>query len=97
MSNNEYEQQQFWEDKPNITPGILGNTFKLTLKKDWFKSSIFDELLYGESYTHVTKDDIRRIHPLSEEANDIYQKHILSNKGIKLNDPDPNKHFSDWK
>lgn len=34
MSNNEYEQQWFW-DKPNITPGILDTTFKLTLKKEW--------------------------------------------------------------
>lgn len=74
MSNNEYEQQQFWVDKPNLTPGISGTTFKLTLKKEWFKSSIFDELLYGESYTHITKDCIRRIHPLSEEAESIKNK-----------------------
>ena len=78
-STSEYEQQQFWKDKPNLTPGISGTTFKLTLKKEWFKSSIFDELLfdellYGESYAHVTKDSIKRIHPLSEEAKSIKNK-----------------------
>jgi len=73
MSNNEYEQQQFW-NKSNLTPGITGTTFKLILKDEWFKSSIFDELLYGESYTHITKDCVRRIHPLSEEAESIKNK-----------------------
>lgn len=72
-STSEFEQQQLW-NKPNITPGISGTTFKLTLKKEWFKSSIFDELLYGESYTHITKDCVRRIHPLSEEAESIKNK-----------------------
>ena len=39
MSNNEYEQQRFWEDNPNITPGISGTTFKLKIDKDWFNTS----------------------------------------------------------
>lgn len=72
-STSEYEQQQFW-NKSNLTPGISGTTFKLIIKDDWFKSSIFDELLYGESYAHVTKDGVRRIHPLSKEAELIKNK-----------------------
>lgn len=74
MANtSEYEQQQFW-DESNIIPGISGTTFKLIIKNDWFKNSIFDELLYGESYAHITKNGIRRIHPLSEEAESIKYK-----------------------
>lgn len=54
MSNNEYEQQQFWEDKVKF---ILNEE---TLRR--FKNN--DLLLFGEVCFKVTKNGIERIHPL---------------------------------
>lgn len=59
MSNNEYEQQQFWKDKAKL---ILN---KETLRH--FKNN--DLLLFGEVCFKVTKNGIERIHPLKVITN----------------------------
>lgn len=66
MSNNEYEQQQFWNK--------MQEEFINKRLKDEFKSSFYDQIIFGESYIHITKDCARRIHPLSEEVNLIKTK-----------------------
>lgn len=70
MSNNEFEQQQFWNELINKAQEI----FISKKLKEEFKSSFYDQLIFGESYTYIDKDCVRRIHPLSEEANLIKDK-----------------------
>ena len=35
------------------------------------KDMILDEVIYGESITHISKSDIRRIDPLSDEFKEL--------------------------
>lgn len=69
-STSEYEQQQWWNELMNKAQ----EAFIDKKYKEEFKKSFYDELLYGESYIHVTKDGIRRIHPLSEKVESIKNK-----------------------
>lgn len=65
-STEEYQQQQF----NNMVE--LGNSYVKMM--DEFRKAFYDDVILGESYLHVTKNDIRRIHPLSEEAESIKNK-----------------------
>lgn len=69
-STSEYEQQQFWDKLMNKAQ----EAFIDKRLKDEFKSSFYDQIVFGESYIHITKDCARRIHPLSEEAESIKNK-----------------------
>ncbi len=63
-STSEYEQQQFWNNLMNeAQKAFIENKYK-----EEFKSLFYDQLIFGESYAHITKDCVRRIYPLSEEA-----------------------------
>lgn len=69
-SISEYEQQQFWNNLMNeAQKAFIENKYK-----EEFKSSFYDQIIFGESYMHIDKDCVRRIHPLSEEAETIKNK-----------------------
>ncbi len=55
MSNNEYEQQQFWKDKPKLTRIVKGY---------YIGQQLMDDLLiWGECAYKISDQGIERIKP----------------------------------